>query len=164
MRRFAALFYIMTVITLSCSGEKVNLSEKKNVIVYRETGRFAGWPSNYGIWSWGDEIVTGFNLGYLKKKEGHAIDPDKSRVMRFARSTDGGQSWSVEAPNFLDEQGNEPEPVPCPGGFDFSDPGFAIMLRYGSFYISADRCKNWAGPYQIPEFEGRRNRNRTEGI
>ena len=27
--------------------------EAKQVIVYREPGRLAGWPANYGIWSWG---------------------------------------------------------------------------------------------------------------
>ena len=36
----------------------------KHVIVYKEVGRYAGWPANYGIWSWGDEIVTGFTLGF----------------------------------------------------------------------------------------------------
>ena len=24
--------------------------------VYKEPGRFAGWPANGGIWHWGDEI------------------------------------------------------------------------------------------------------------
>ena len=26
--------------------------------VYFEPGRYGGWPANYGIWSWGDEIVV----------------------------------------------------------------------------------------------------------
>ena len=34
-----------------------------HVTVYREAGDYAGWPANYGIWSWGNEIVTGFTLG-----------------------------------------------------------------------------------------------------
>ena len=25
--------------------------------VYKEPGRFAGWPANGGIWHWGDEIL-----------------------------------------------------------------------------------------------------------
>ena len=33
------------------------------VTVFREPGRFAGWPANYGIWHWGDEIVVGFTVG-----------------------------------------------------------------------------------------------------
>ena len=35
----------------------------KNVTIYRESGRFAGWPANYGIWSWENEIVVGFTVG-----------------------------------------------------------------------------------------------------
>ena len=31
----------------------------ENVVVFRESGRFGGWPANNGIWSWGDEIVVG---------------------------------------------------------------------------------------------------------
>ena len=43
----------------------------KNVVVYDDPERYAGWPANNGIWSWGDEIVVGFTLGYYK--EGEAI-------------------------------------------------------------------------------------------
>ena len=28
-------------------------------VVYKQTGHFAGWPANYGIWSWGNEILVG---------------------------------------------------------------------------------------------------------
>jgi hypothetical protein len=38
-----------------------------NVVVYKESGRFGGWPANHGIWSWGNEIVVGFSLGYFQK-------------------------------------------------------------------------------------------------
>ncbi len=37
------------------------------VVVYKEAGRFAGWPANHGIWSWGNEIVVGFKLGHYKE-------------------------------------------------------------------------------------------------
>lgn len=33
---------------------------KEHVIVYREKGKFAGWPANYGMWAWGNEIVVSF--------------------------------------------------------------------------------------------------------
>lgn len=47
----------------------------KHTTVYRAPGRYAGWPANYGIWSWEDEIVTGFTLGYHNDKGGfHARD------------------------------------------------------------------------------------------
>ena len=46
------------------------------MIVHKQAGRFGGWPANNGIWSWGNEIVVGFKLGYFKPNErGHAIDP-----------------------------------------------------------------------------------------
>ena len=47
--------------------------------VCSQPGRFAGWPANNGIWSWGDEIVIVFTLGYHTQKSGHTIDPDLSR-------------------------------------------------------------------------------------
>ena len=36
----------------------------KHVIVYKEAGRFCGWPANYGTWSWGNEILVGFRFSY----------------------------------------------------------------------------------------------------
>src|SRR4051794_24672609 len=64
----------------------------QNVVVYKEPGRFGGWPANNGIWIWGDEIVVGFIQGYFKnKQQGHAIDGEKGEITRFARSKDGGR-------------------------------------------------------------------------
>ena len=42
----------------------------EHIEIYREKGRYAGWPANYGIWSWGDEIVVGFTLGYINPDGG----------------------------------------------------------------------------------------------
>ena len=36
----------------------------KQVSIFREEKRYGGWPANYGIWHWGDEIVLGFTRGY----------------------------------------------------------------------------------------------------
>jgi hypothetical protein len=48
------------------------------VEVYKQPRRFAGWPANHGIWSWGNEIVVGFESGYLHlRRPGeheHSID------------------------------------------------------------------------------------------
>ena len=35
----------------------------RHVDAWRKPGRYGGWPANHGIWSWGDEIVVGFQLG-----------------------------------------------------------------------------------------------------
>ena len=63
----------------------------RHVTVFREPGRFAGWPANYGIWHWGDEIVVGFTVGALKTVErGHAIDKSQPVINMQARSRDRG--------------------------------------------------------------------------
>ncbi|MCD6506233.1 exo-alpha-sialidase [Candidatus Poribacteria bacterium] len=153
----------------------------RNVIVYREPGRFAGWPANYGIWSWGDEIVVGFTLGYHRAGLGfHTIDREKPSINVQARSLNGGESWEVErmpgrtpggrgisadehmredlrVGKVLDEGDVLMDP---PGGIDFTHPDFALMcartgLRAGArswFYISYDRCRSWQGPYKLPMF------------
>lgn len=82
---------------------------KKHVTVFREKGRFAGWPANYGIWSWGDEIVVGFTAGYLgsdpEADRFHLRDKTRPFEPMQARSLDGGETWEVI-----------PTPCEAPGG------------------------------------------------
>ncbi len=151
-----------------CAAEKSVVT--KNVIVYQEPGRFGGWPANNGIWVWGNEIVVGFIQGYFKNNEhGHAIDGQKPEVLRFARSTDGGESWKIEVPSFLDAEGKEQEGTNCPGGLDFAAPNSAVALRmvsssrgFSRFYYSKDRAKNWQGPYKLPTFDRKGIAARTD--
>ena len=64
----------------------------RHVVVYLEAGRFAGWPANHGIWSWGDEILVGFSRGtYKDRGPYHHIDHDAPEEYLLARSLDGGQ-------------------------------------------------------------------------
>jgi hypothetical protein len=148
-------------------------------IVYREAGRYAGWPANYGIWSWGQEIVVGFTVGYVDAQGGfHARDRTRPLVTMQARSVDGGETWAAgEMPchtpggrplsadehmvsalhvsSVLEDTLQDP-----PGGIDFTRPDLALMcarsgLRAGAvswFYVSDDRCHSWAGPYRLPDF------------
>ena len=145
--------------------------ESANRIVYREAGRFAGWPANHGAWSWGNEILVGFEAGYFRNNAtGHAIDYSRHAEHVVARSLDGGETWKIERPEGLrpppgmhvadvptGEGGKEP--VDCPGGIDFSSPGFAFTARMASihvgpsrFYYSTDRGKTWSGPFRLPNF------------
>lgn len=148
----------------------------KQVTIYRESGRFAGWPANYGIWSWKNEIVVGFTVGYHKSDAGfHRRDRDKPFTAMQARSTDGGETWSVtETPCRLPGTGSlsadehvqeklklQGETHFCsPQSVDFEHPDFAMMcsrsgLRKGAhswFYTSTDRCHSWDGPFQLPMF------------
>jgi len=154
----------------------------QNIIIYKEAGRYAGWPANYGIWSWDNEIVVGFTLGYHNSEGGfHTRDRSKPFIGMQARSFDGGQNWHLhetpcQAPGnkglSADEHmrpelgvgkalNKENTIVDCPGGIDFSHPDFALMcarsgLTAGAiswFYVSDDRCKKWHGPYKLPMFD-----------
>lgn len=125
-----------------------------NVVIFKEAGRFGGWPANNGIWNWGDEIVVDFNAGYYKKNPsgGHDIDRDRPQPVRQARSRDGGETWTIEVPSFglpedkLAESRELEEPI------DFSAPGLALRFREDRFYYSLDRCATWQGPYRLPTF------------
>jgi hypothetical protein len=155
---------------LAQSGAAQTAGPVKNVAVYKEAGRYGGWPANHGIWSWGNEILVGFEAGYFQKREqGHAIDYSRPAEHLLARSLDGGETWKVEKP-----EGLKPPPgarqagVPteegravtdCPGGIDFTAPGFALTARMADihvgpsrFYYSTDKGKSWAGPFRIPDF------------
>lgn len=139
----------------------------ENVTVYREDGRFGGWPANNGIWSWGDEILVGFVQGHHKVQPGHALDGERPRGVRFARSLDGGETWSIEVPSFLTGDalrghGEEPPAVESPGGFDFTHPDSAVRFRWSSFYYSDDRGRTWQGPYKLPDFGQPRIMARTD--
>ena len=72
----------------------------ENHTVYRQPGRYGGWPANHHIWSWGNEVVVGFEAGYFKFSEtNHAIDFDKPAEHLLARSLDGGVTWTTEKPH-----------------------------------------------------------------
>ena len=124
--------------------------QKEHVVVYREAGKFAGWPANYGMWIWGDEIVVGFTQCTQLPKAGfHTRDRTKPAIPTQARSLDGGRTWqavptpaaSPDGRGFSAdehmipemrvaraiEQGMEPLPRPYTGGIDFTGPDFAMM-------------------------------------
>lgn len=148
----------------------------RQVTLYREPGRYAGWPANYGIWAWDDEIVVGFTVGYHKSDAGfHRRDRDKPFIGMQARSLDGGETWQVsETPCRLpargtlsaDEHVEERHRLEAAAAFDtpqpidFTHPDFAMMcsrsgLRAGAyswFYTSTDRCQSWEGPFKLPMF------------
>jgi len=122
----------------------------RNVVVYYESGRFAGWPANGGLWSWGNEIVVGFALAYYKEnKLGHSNDPLRGSKSVLARSADGGETWTVENPENITGRGGEISA--CPGNIDFTHPDFAMKCAGSIFLISYDRGRTWQGPYQLPD-------------
>ncbi|MEZ4734378.1 MAG: hypothetical protein R3E79_45380 [Caldilineaceae bacterium] len=66
----------------------------QHITIYREPGRFAGWPANYGIWHWGNEIVVGFTAGYTDPSGGfHARDKSRPFLPMQAPPT-----WTAASP------------------------------------------------------------------
>ena len=121
-----------------------------NRIVYYQPGRFGGWPANNGVWSWGNEILVGFELGYHKGElsGGHAIRDDRPSKSVLARSLDGGMTWDLEEPsNYIDSPGDNPEFYRESKRINFMHPGFAMRIRGDRFFISYDRGKSWDGPF-----------------
>ncbi|HEX4748606.1 MAG TPA: sialidase family protein [Bryobacteraceae bacterium] len=142
-----------------------------NEVVYREAGRYGGWPANHGIWIWANEILVGFEAGYFKYNDHtHSIDWDRPAEHLLARSMDGGETWNIEHPLSLRapdglKQANVPtepggkQPVDCPGGIDFTNPNFVLTARMADvnagpsrFYYSYDRGRTWRGPFRMPDF------------
>ncbi|MFO1020396.1 MAG: sialidase family protein [Planctomycetales bacterium] len=176
-----SLCQILTVLTLilvmgsaGLRAEEITVEKNvKHVVVYHEDGRFGGWPANHGIWTWGNEILTGFSRGLYKDlgPDRHAIDREKPEEHWLARSLDGGETWKWEDPS---KQGalipagpalhgiqppwlKEKEWEDCPGGINFTDPNFVMTLRMTNmhhgpsrFYYSYDRGHNWKGPFRVP--------------
>ena len=146
----------------------------RQIVVYREPGRFAGWPANHGVWSWGDEILVGFSRGnYKDRGPYHHIDHDKPEDFLLARSRDGGLTWSVEEPRPKGalagtpgmRHGTMPPGVPeerpsdLQEPIDFTHPDFALTVRMENsnngvsrYYFSYDRGKTWRGPFRLPLF------------
>ena len=157
MRRLVCLLLVVGLI----ASERCALADSprpvKNVVIYKEAGRFAGWPANNGIWVWGNEILVGFHLGYHKPSNSHPIDPDRPQVRRLARSLDGGEMWKIEVPSYLDAEGHERKPEPLPAPIEYTHPDFAMMHRMESsdkgfsyLYWSNDRGHVWKGPFALP--------------
>ncbi|WP_158633351.1 exo-alpha-sialidase [Tautonia sociabilis] len=145
---------------------------ERHVVVYREPGRFAGWPANHGMWAWGDEILVGFSRGTYKDLGSyHHIDRERPEEHLLARSLDGGLTWAVEEPEPLAalagaagmRHGTRPpdapehRPIPLDEPIDFTHPDLALTLRMEDkdggaswFSYSYDRGRSWRGPFRLP--------------
>jgi hypothetical protein len=140
-------------ITVRDQGVAFALPEIQHVIVHHEAGRFSGWPANGGIWSWGDEILVGFEqYAFDPKPSGRHYIKGDSLGMQYARSKDGGLSWVWEAKAPIVEPAAE---------YDFKGPDFAMRLWRNNLFLSDDRGATWAGPVELPRFNGADNYART---
>lgn len=131
-------------------------------VIYKESGRFGGWPANHGIWSWGDEILVGFSAAYFKRMpaDRHQYDSSKPEEPRLARTLDGGNTWSIETPESLlppEQGGRTAQPLKVP--IDFTHPGFAMTIRFSDvhkgpsrLWFTYDKGKIWEGAFEFPMF------------
>ncbi len=170
--RIFLLFAVLTTTAASAADAKLEIATDKagkaaapklrpatqeNVIVYKEAGRYGGWPANHGLWQWGDELVAGFTSTWYKQTTtDHRIDRTKQSYEIQARSLDGGKTWKAEEDLPFADPTKEAKPVALTVPIDFTAPDFALMFRFGGlhagpswFYTSLDRCKTWQGPYSF---------------
>jgi len=138
----------LTLAPMSAAKPPLRPASMRHVIVYREPGRFGGWPANNGAWSWGNEIVVAFARGWYKPSyTSHSMDWSKPVRMVQARSLDGGETWTIEEPRKIsiekDQAGSET------GLINFAHPDLAIRVSGSRFFVSYDRARTWQGPYRF---------------
>ncbi len=137
-------------------------------VVYRQPARFAAWPANLGMWSWGEEILVGFVEAAHQDRGGfHSYDQSTARDT-FARSLDGGVTWQIEDAYQQGQTGwrytnrleRAVDPRALEDPIDFAHPDLALtFLRRTNdvgpshFYVSRDRGRWWQGPYALPNLD-----------
>jgi len=172
MKKLQSILFIIICALVLNSCQQKKQDPIKHVKVFYEPGRFGGWPANHGIWSWDNEILVGFGKGYYKNLglERHNIDRGKPEEHLFARSLDGGETWSIEDPakdgtmiargqalHGIESAPEKLKPITeLKEPMDFSNPNFVLkfwMLSSGSgpsiFYYSYDKGHSWRGPFSL---------------
>jgi len=155
-----------TLVLGSFVSAEANVS---HTVIFSDPALFAGWPANEGFWQWGDEMLVGFNVTqYEETADGHNVVPGAYQWINFARSLDGGETWTIEphpqisTPGTFNASGDYvrasgypaiPAPVASPGGFDFTADGFALKARGNRFWVTDDRGQTWSNPYTLPAFD-----------
>jgi hypothetical protein len=125
----------------------------QHVTAYSNTGVFAAWPANRGLWCFGPDLLLGFTVARWtggNAPSDHCFDAEQGTTFLFARSGDGGRSWFTQGVRV--EHRNH-------GPLDFFHPGFGLatfMESYtggtSSYYVTTDAGETWNGPFALPCF------------
>lgn len=144
-----ALTIAITYPIISSAKDKaVVIKNARHLKVFYEEGWFAGWLANNSIWQWCNEILVGFNSGYLASPEEkglHRIDSVHPRISMLARSLDGGETWSASEAGYPDGELRS-----FPTDIKFDAPGFALNTRGDRAFISLDKGRTWRGSFRLP--------------
>lgn len=137
-------------------------------VIYQQDGRFAAWPANGGIWMWNNEILVGFvEAKHVEARGLHSYDSKTARH-KYARSLDGGKTWSIEdafdagqtaiAYDYAIDADKAVAAKPLDRPMDFTHPEFVLaFVRLNNnddgpsiFYHSNNKGKSWNGPFSFP--------------
>lgn len=137
-------------------------------VIYQQDGRFAAWPANGGVWMWNNEILVGFvEAKHVEARGLHSYDSKTARH-KYARSLDGGKTWSIEdafdagqtaiAYDHAIDADKAVAAKPLDRPMDFTHPEFVLaFVRLNNnddgpsiFYHSNNKGKSWNGPFTFP--------------
>ncbi len=172
MKTKSIYFLVLSILIISCSLKAEDGNNKRKEIehgvVFSQKGRFGGWPANNGIWAWGNEILVGFVEADYKETKGlHTYIPSTAKH-KYARSKDGGGSWSIEdayehgqtawAHDNNVSEDKAIHPVQLTKSIDdFTNPDFIITFQRHNnnngpthFYYSNNRGVDWHGAFIYP--------------
>jgi hypothetical protein len=173
---------LIAMLALSSTAMAQSHVDADHVFVAGDHEKFCGWPANNGAWQWGNEILVGYTESDFVKRESHNLRGIQHS--KFARSKDGGETWSVFDPeNFLDDENIQWLPAGktrLQAPLDFEHTDFALRVfgagyhgnddPDGGFYYSYDRGATWQGPHKLanlndhPEIKGKELTPRTDYI
>ncbi len=174
------------LLSIMCFGINLNAQEPdlrfKNIthhVVAWQADQFYAWPANSGlIYPFGkDEFLIGFTRGDYVLKSGHNISQE-AHANGLARTTDGGQTWTVSFPETLITNAKELKQLDKP--INFKNKNLIIRISgigyhgndepRGALYYSYDKGVTWNGPFAIngimdnPDLQGYEFTARTDYI
>jgi len=122
-------------------------------VVYKEQGRYAGWPANHGLWRNGDKIIVGFEIGKMNLEGGfHAIDR-YATIQSVVAVSEDGETWSNWLPTWLAHKDTNPDPIDFHTQqvkFRMTSPSTGPSFMY---VAEGDGTQTWVQGCRLPLFK-----------